>query len=125
MWFDPPAAHAYARPRHSRCASRRKEASMTASSHDLTTMLRQWSAGDAEALDQLMPVVYDQLRRQAALYFRRERAGNTLQTTALVHEVYLRLIDQKRVQWQNRAHFFAIAARLMRRVLVDHARSHL
>ena len=71
----------------------------------------------------MMPTIYDELRRQAARYLRRERAGHTLQTTALIHEAYVRLVDQRRVQWQNRAHFFGIAAQLMRRILVDHART--
>jgi RNA polymerase sigma factor (TIGR02999 family) len=78
---------------------------------------------EKEALDKLMPVVYDELRRQAARYLRREQAGHTLQTTALIHEAYLRLVDQRNVQWQNRAHFFGIAAQMMRRILVDHART--
>ncbi|HET6890448.1 MAG TPA: sigma-70 family RNA polymerase sigma factor, partial [Pyrinomonadaceae bacterium] len=76
-----------------------------------------------EALDKLLPVVYDELRKQAARYLRRERAGHTLQTTALIHEAYLRLVDQKNVHWQNRAQFFGLAAQLMRRILVDHART--
>src|SRR5687768_15974621 len=70
-----------------------------------------------------MPLVYDELRRQAARYLRREQAGHTLQTTALIHEAYVRLVDQRNVQWQNRAHFFGIAAQMMRRILVDHART--
>ena len=78
---------------------------------------------EKEALDKLMPAVYDELRRQAARYLRRERAGHTLQTTALIHEAYVRLVDQRNVQWQNRAHFFGIAAQMMRRILVDHART--
>ena len=86
-------------------------------------MLRDWNNGDREALDKLIPIVYEELRRQAARYLRRERPGHTLQTTGLIHEAYLRLIDQSSVQWQNRAHFFAISAQLMRRILVDHARS--
>jgi len=86
-------------------------------------MLRQWSdSGEREALDNLMPIIYDELRRQAAHYLKHEREGHTLQTTALVHEAYVRLIDQNGVRWQNRAHFFAISAELMRRILVDHAR---
>lgn len=92
------------------------------SAHDVTRMLRDWRDGDQGALDKLIPVVYDELRRQAARYLRRERPGHTLQTTALIHEAYLRLVDQQRVEWQNRAHFYAIAARLMRQILVDHAR---
>ena len=76
-----------------------------------------------EELDALMPLVYDELRRQAARYLRREQAGHSLQTTALIHEAYVRLVDQRNVQWQNRAHFFGIAAQMMRRILVDHART--
>jgi len=86
-------------------------------------MLAGYTRGDKEALDQLMPIVYEELRRQAARYLRREQAGHTLQTTALIHEAYVRLVDQRNVQWQNRAHFFGIAAQLMRRILVDHARA--
>src|ERR1051326_4368457 len=78
---------------------------------------------DKEALDQLMPIVYEELRRQAARYLRKERPGHTLQTTALIHEAYVRLVDQRHVQLQNRAQFFGIAAQLMRRILVDHART--
>jgi RNA polymerase sigma factor (TIGR02999 family) len=85
-------------------------------------MLRDWRNGDQEALEQLIPVVYDELHRQAARYLRREHPGHTLQTTALIHEAYLRLINQQNIEWQNRAHFYAIAARLMRQILVDHAR---
>ena len=90
---------------------------------NVTELLIGWSKGDKEALDTLVPLVYDELRRQASRYLRRERVGHTLQTTALIHEAYLRLIDQKNVHWQNRAHFFGIAAQLMRRILVDHART--
>src|SRR5713226_8155143 len=89
---------------------------------DVTQLLLKWRDGDASALDQLMPLVYDELRRLARQCLRRERAGHTMQTTALVHEAYLRLIDASRVPWHDRAHFFAIAAQLMRRVLVDEAR---
>lgn len=96
---------------------------MTPSSSNVTQMLHDWSDGDREVFDKLVPIVYEELRRQAARYLRRERPGHTLQTTALIHEAYIRLIDQKNVRWQNRAHFFAIAAQLMRRILVDHARS--
>ena len=96
---------------------------MSQTSQNVTQLLLGWGKGDKEALDQLLPLVYDELRRQAARYLRREHAGHTLQTTALIHEAYIRLVDQKRVQWQNRAHFFGIAAQLMRRILVDHARS--
>ena len=90
---------------------------------NVTQLLLGWGQGDKEALDRLVPIVYDELRRQAARYLRRERVGHTLQTTALIHEAYLRLVDQKNVHWQNRAHFFGIAAQLMRRILVDHART--
>jgi RNA polymerase sigma factor (TIGR02999 family) len=90
---------------------------------NVTQLLIGWSEGDKEALDKLVPLVYDELRRQAARYLRRERVGHTLQTTALIHEAYLKLVDQKNVHWQNRAHFFGIAAQLMRRILVDHART--
>lgn len=89
---------------------------------NLTQMLHEWSDGNQNALDALMPFVYEELRRQASRYLRKERAGHTLQTTALIHEAYLKLIDQKNVQWQNRSHFFAIAAQAMRRILVDYAR---
>lgn len=87
----------------------------------ITQLLVEWSAGDQAALDQLMPLVYDELRRLARSYLRRERPDHTLQATALVHEAYLRLIDQHSVSWQNRAHFFGIAAQMMRRILVNHA----
>jgi len=96
---------------------------MTQGSQNITELLAGYGRGDKEALDQLMPIVYDELRRQAARYLRREQAHNTLQTTALIHEAYVRLVDQRNVQWQNRAHFFGIAAQLMRRILVDHARA--
>jgi RNA polymerase sigma factor (TIGR02999 family) len=88
----------------------------------ITQMLKKWSEGNQEVLDKLMPLVYDELRRQAARYLRRERANHTLQTTALIHEAYLKLIDQNQVEWQNRTHFYAIAAQAMRRILVDYAR---
>jgi RNA polymerase sigma factor (TIGR02999 family) len=94
------------------------------SSHDVTALLGEWSRGNRSALDQLLPLVYDELRRIAARQLRRERPGNTLQPTALIHEVYLRLVDQRRVDWQNRAHFFGVAAQVMRRILVDYARRH-
>ena len=89
---------------------------------DVTHLLIQWSKGDSAALDALVPLVYDELRRQAQLYLNREKPGHTLSSTALVHEAYLRLVKQKGVAWQNRAHFFGVAARMMRRILVDHAR---
>jgi RNA polymerase sigma factor (TIGR02999 family) len=87
----------------------------------ITELLVEWSKGDQVALDQLMPLVYDELRRLARAYLRRERPDHTLQATALVHEAYLRLIDQQSVTWQNRAHFFGIASQMMRRILVNHA----
>jgi len=93
------------------------------SSQNITELLVGYGRGDKEALDQLMPIVYEELRRQAARYLRREQAGHTLQTTALIHEAYVRLVDQRAVQWQNRAHFFGVAAQMMRRILVDHART--
>lgn len=95
---------------------------MPHSPQNVTQLLIGWGQGDKEALDKLVPVVYDELRKQAARYLRRERVGHTLQTTALIHEAYIRLVDQKDVRWQNRAHFFGVAAQLMRRILVDHAR---
>jgi RNA polymerase sigma factor (TIGR02999 family) len=91
---------------------------------DVSNLLRAWSGGDQNALEMLTPVVYDELRRLARRYKRRERPGHSLQTTALVNEAYMRLVDYKRMQWQNRAHFFAVSAQLMRRILVDHARRH-
>lgn len=91
--------------------------------HKITQMLHKWSDGNREALEELMPLVYQELHRQATRYLRRERQGHTLQTTALIHEAYLKLIDQRAVNWQSRTHFFAIAAQLMRRILVDHART--
>ena len=88
-----------------------------------TALLLAWNRGEADAFDALMPLVYEELHRQATRYMQRERVGHTLQATALVNEAYVRLIDVQNVQWQNRAHFFAMAARLMRRILVDAARS--
>lgn len=90
----------------------------------VTQLLVQWRGGDNRALDQLMPLIYDELRRLARHYLQRERSGHTLQGTALVHEAYLRLCDDSAPQWQSRAHFFGIAAHLMRQILVEHARSH-
>jgi RNA polymerase sigma factor (TIGR02999 family) len=90
----------------------------------VSQLLRAWSDGDQQALEKLMPVVYDELHRLASHYMRGERAGHVLQTTALVHEAYIRLIDTKRMKWQNRAHFFGVSAQVMRRILVDHARQH-
>ncbi|PYV64518.1 MAG: RNA polymerase subunit sigma-70 [Acidobacteria bacterium] len=97
---------------------------MTRPPHEVTELLVAWSEGDRAALDQLTPLVYEELHRLARNHMSRERQGHTLQTSALVNEAYLRLIDQKNVRWQNRAQFFSIASRLMRRILVDHARSH-
>ena len=88
----------------------------------VTRLLLEWSDGSTEAREALMPLVYEELRRLAGAQLRSERTGHTLQATALVNEAYLKLVDQKRMRWRNRAHFFAIAARLMRRILVDHAR---
>src|SRR5438874_12775920 len=88
----------------------------------VTQLLVKWGSGDEKALDKLMPLVYSELRRLAGNYLRRERQGHTLQPTALVNEAYLKLIDQRNAHWQNRAQFFAVAAQLMRRILVDHAR---
>src|SRR5215475_16059851 len=90
--------------------------------HEVTQLLLAWSEGDKAAMDKLMPLVYGELRRLAKSYMRRERAGHTLQTTALIHEAYLRLIDAGQVEWQNRAHFFGVAARAMRQILVAMAR---
>jgi len=95
-----------------------------AQTHDVTQLLIDWSNGDKSALDKLVPVVEQELRRLAHHYMRGERQGHTLQTTALVNEAFVRLANRKRVQWQNRAHFFGISAQLMRTILVDHARSH-
>ena len=94
------------------------------SSSDVTLLLLRLSDGDQDALDQLIPLIYDELHRLAAFHLQRERPEHTLQTTALVHEAYLRLVDQKEAQWKNRGHFFAVAAQAMRRVLVDYARRH-
>jgi RNA polymerase sigma-70 factor (ECF subfamily) len=97
---------------------------MIPASQDVSQLLVDWSNGDQAALDKLLPLVNNELRQLARRYMRRENPGHTLQTSALVNEAYLRLIDQKSVRWQNRAHFFGIAAQLMRRILIDHARSH-
>lgn len=93
------------------------------STEQITGLLLAWGRGDSDALDKLMPIVYDELRRLAHRYMNREAPGHMLQTTGLVNEVYLRLVDLNRVQWQDRAHFFAITSRLMRQILVDFARS--
>ena len=92
-------------------------------SQEISRVLQEWGNGQPEASDKLMPLVYDELRRQAARYLRRERPGHTLQTTALIHETYLKLIDQRNVDWQNRAHFFGVAAQAMKRILIDHAKA--
>src|SRR6266478_5821781 len=91
---------------------------------DISTLLRAWSDGDQGALDRLTPIVYNELHRLAGRYMRRERPGHSLQTTALVNEAYMRLVDYERMQWQDRAHFFAVSAQVMRRILVEHARRH-
>ena len=93
-------------------------------SKTVTALLDAWSKGDEAAREELIPLVYDELRRVAARHLSRERRDHTLRATALVHETYLRLVEQKRARWRSRAHFFAVAAGLMRRILVDHARSH-
>ena len=91
---------------------------------DISGILRAWSDGDQRALEKLTPVVYSELRSLARRYMRRERPGHSLQTSALVNEAYMRLVDYKRMQWQDRAHFFAVSAQVMRRILVEHARRH-
>jgi RNA polymerase sigma factor (TIGR02999 family) len=92
--------------------------------HEITQLLAEWSEGNQAALDKLYPLVYNELRRMAHGYLRRERKGHTLQTTALINEAYLRLVDQKCVHWANRSHFFGISAQIMRRILIDHARRY-
>jgi len=91
---------------------------------DVSGLLRAWSGGDQRALAKLTPIVYDELHRLARHYMKRERTGHSLQTTALVNEAYMRLVDYKRMQWQNRAHFFAVSSQLMRRILVERSRRH-
>jgi RNA polymerase sigma factor (TIGR02999 family) len=91
---------------------------------DVTALLAKWSGGDKAALEELMPLVYGELKRLAGSYLRRERQDHTLQSAALVNEAYMRLVDQNQVRWQNKSHFFGIAAQMMRRILVDHARGH-
>ena len=91
--------------------------------HEITQLLAQWREGNQSALDELYPLVYDELHRLARRYMSRERKGHTLQTTALINEAYVRLVDQKNVPWANRSHFFAISAQIMRRILIDHARA--
>lgn len=92
--------------------------------HEVTQILQEWNDGGDDARARLMPLVYGELRRLAQSYLRRERPDHTLQPTALVHEAYLRLVDQSRVEWQNRVHFYGVAAQMMRRILIDHARAH-
>jgi RNA polymerase sigma-70 factor, ECF subfamily len=92
--------------------------------HEITQLLAEWSDGNQSALDELYPLVYEELHRLARRYMSRERKGHTLQTTALINEAYVRLVDQKNVHWANRSHFFAISAQIMRRILIDHARRH-
>jgi RNA polymerase sigma-70 factor (ECF subfamily) len=94
------------------------------SSQEVTNLLLKWCQGKQEALDRLMPIVYEELRRQAHRYMQREKKGHLLQTTALINETYLRLLEGSKVSWKNRAHFFAVTARMMRRILVDYARSN-
>jgi RNA polymerase sigma factor (TIGR02999 family) len=98
---------------------------MESAANEVTQLLLDWSNGNKTAMEKLLPLIYGELRRIARNYLNREREGHTLQTTALVHEAYLKLIDQRSVHWQNRAHFFAIAAQAMRRILLDHARRHV
>lgn len=92
--------------------------------HEITQLLAEWREGNQAALDELYPLVYDELHRLARRYMSRERKGHTLQTTALINEAYVRLVDQRNVHWANRSHFFAISAQIMRRILIDHARRH-
>jgi RNA polymerase sigma factor (TIGR02999 family) len=92
-------------------------------SADITALLQKWTSGDKSAIDQLTPLIYAELRRLAHRHLRRERQDHTLQSTALVHEAWLRLVDQKQAKWQDRAHFFAVSGQMMRRILVDHARA--
>jgi len=96
---------------------------MTPVPQEVSQLLRAWSNGDQNAFDQLVPLVYEELRQMAKRYMERQNPGHTLQTTAIIHEAYLRLVEQKQIQWQNRAHFFAVAARVMRHILVDYARA--
>ena len=102
----------------------RDDEAKTPSCEEVSGLLRAWGDGDRGALDKLTPIVYDELRRLARGYMKRERPGHSLQTTALVNEAYMRLVDYKGMEWQNRAHFFAVSAQLMRRILVEHARRH-
>ncbi len=101
-----------------------KDGTATCPSESITQLLARWTEGDKNALEQLTPLVYDELHRLAVAYLRRERREHTLQPTALVNELYLKIFDQQRIHWRNRAQFFGVAAQLMRRILVDHARAH-
>jgi len=94
-----------------------------ATQHDVTRLLTEWRGGNSAALNEMAPLIYEELRRLARSYLRRERPGHTLQSTALVHEAYLRMVDQQNVSWQNRSHFYGVAAQMIRRILVDHARA--
>ncbi len=94
-----------------------------AQSHKITQMLREWSEGNLEAFEELLPIVYNELHKRAARYLRHERSNHTLQTTALIHEAYLKLVNQRAINWENRSHFFAVSANIMRRILVDYART--
>src|SRR6202521_319222 len=98
---------------------------MASDADKVTRLLLEWSNGNQQALEEMLPLIYDELRHLAHNFLYRERPGHTLQTTALVHEAYLKLIDQRDARWQNRAHFFAIAAQPMRRILIDSARKHV
>lgn len=111
--------------RHYRLSAKTGVEVASDSSKPVTELLMNWSKGDLEAREALMPLVYDELRRLAASYLRRERPDHTLQPTALVNEAYLRLVEEKSVNWHSKSHFFGVSAKLMRRILVDHARSHL
>lgn len=92
--------------------------------HDVTDFLKSWNDGDKKAAEKLFALIYDELKSQARIFLSRERSDHTLQPTALVHEAFLKLVDQNNVEWQNRAHFFGVAATMMRRILIDHARAH-
>jgi RNA polymerase sigma-70 factor, ECF subfamily len=122
--FEPTEGWEYNYPYRANLMIRQHEEVAAASSSGVTALLQAWSEGDRGALDRLTPIVYEELRRLARRYLRRERTGHSLQTTLLVNEAYVRLVDYKRMQWQNRAHFFAVSAQLMRRILVEHARRH-
>src|SRR4051794_33691535 len=111
-------------PRAAKPADKAREPDRNPDTSGISTLLRAWSDGDQSALEGLTPIVYEELRRLAHYYMERERSGHSLQTTALVNEAWMRLVDYKRMQWQDRAHFFAASAQVMRRILVDYARGH-